>query len=110
MEWRRWPSRVARPCPSGRCSPTRWSTPTSRRSSPCSTSSPATAGYLADPYRPTRSRGMEDNDPGGFAPEIQAEIRAAAVDAVLAWAAGRPPAVPAPTGDALLELIDARRR
>jgi 4-hydroxyacetophenone monooxygenase len=60
---------------------------------------------LADPYRPTRSRGMEDNDPGGFAPEIQAEIRAAAVEAVLAWAAGRPPAVPAPKGDALLELI-----
>ena len=62
--------------------------------------------YLADPYRPTRSRGMEDNDPGGFAPEVQAEIRAAAVDAVLAWASGRPPAVPAPTGDALLELIE----
>ena len=62
--------------------------------------------YLADPYRPTRSRGMEDNDPGGFAPEVQAEIRAAAVDAVLAWAGGRPPAVPAPTGDALLELIE----
>src|SRR6478672_6708456 len=60
---------------------------------------------LADPYRPTRSRGMEDNDPGGFAPEIQAEIRAAAVEAVLAWAAGRPPAVPVPKGDALLELI-----
>jgi 4-hydroxyacetophenone monooxygenase len=62
--------------------------------------------YLADPYRPTRSRGMEDNDPGGFGPEVQAEIRAAAVDAVLAWAGGRPPAVPAPTGDALLELIE----
>jgi 4-hydroxyacetophenone monooxygenase len=62
--------------------------------------------YLADPYRPTRSRGMEDNDPGGFSPELQAEIRAAAVDAVLAWAGGRPPAVPAPTGDALLELIE----
>jgi 4-hydroxyacetophenone monooxygenase len=62
--------------------------------------------YLADPYRPTRSRGMEDNDPGGFPLAIQAEIRAAAVEAVLAWAAGRPPAVPAPTGDALLELID----
>jgi 4-hydroxyacetophenone monooxygenase len=62
--------------------------------------------YLADPYRPTRSRGMEDNDPGGFAPELQAEIRAAAVDAVLAWAGGRPPAVPAPTGAALLELIE----
>ncbi|HEX3256913.1 MAG TPA: NAD(P)/FAD-dependent oxidoreductase [Pseudonocardia sp.] len=62
--------------------------------------------YLADPYRPTRSRGMEDNDPGGFSPELQAEIRAAAVDAVLAWAGGRPPAVPAPTGEALLELIE----
>src|ERR1700750_2917965 len=62
--------------------------------------------FMADPYRPARSRGMEDNDPGGFAPEIQAEIRAAAVDAVLTWAAGRPPAVPAPTGDALLELIE----
>jgi 4-hydroxyacetophenone monooxygenase len=62
--------------------------------------------YLADPYRPTRSRGMEDNDPGGFGPEVQGEIRAAAVDAVLAWAGGRPPAVPAPTGDALLELIE----
>ena len=62
--------------------------------------------YLADPYRPTRSRGMEDNDPGGFAPEVQAEIRAAAVGAVLEWAGGRPPAVPAPTGDALLELIE----
>ena len=62
--------------------------------------------YLADRYRPTRSRGMEDNDPGGFSPELQAEIRAAAVDAVLAWAGGRPPAVPAPTGDALLELVE----
>ena len=62
--------------------------------------------YLADPYRPTRSRGMEDNDPGGFAPKVQAEIRAAAVGAVLEWAGGRPPAVPAPTGDALLELIE----
>ena len=49
---------------------------------------------------------MDDNDSGGFAPDVQAEIRAAAVDAVAAWADGAPPAVPAPTGDALLELID----
>jgi 4-hydroxyacetophenone monooxygenase len=62
--------------------------------------------WLAPPFRPTRSRGMEDNDSGGFAPDVQNEIRAAAVDAVVAWAEGRPPAVPAPTGDALLELID----
>lgn len=60
--------------------------------------------WLADPYRPTRSRGMEDNDGGGFAPDVAAEIRDAAVDAVLAWYGGRPPALPAPTGDALLAL------
>jgi 4-hydroxyacetophenone monooxygenase len=62
--------------------------------------------WLAPPFRPTRSRGMEDNDTGGFPAAVQAEIRDAAVDAVTAWAAGRPPAIPAPTGDALLELID----
>ena len=62
--------------------------------------------WLAPPFRPTRSRGMEDNDSGGFPPDVQAEIRAAAVDAVTAWADGRPPAVPAPTGGALLELVD----
>jgi 4-hydroxyacetophenone monooxygenase len=61
--------------------------------------------WLADPYRPTRSRGMEDNDGGGFDERVRAEIRAAAADAVLAWSAGRPPALPAPTGDALLALM-----
>ncbi|MCX6463539.1 MAG: NAD(P)/FAD-dependent oxidoreductase, partial [Pseudonocardiales bacterium] len=60
--------------------------------------------WLAAPYRPTRSRGMEDNDGGGYSPEVAAEIRAAAVDAVLAWDADRPPALPAPTGDTLLAL------
>jgi 4-hydroxyacetophenone monooxygenase len=62
--------------------------------------------WLADPYRPTRSRGMDDNDPGGFAPEVAAEIRAAVVDAVTRHDAGEPPAVPAPTGEALRELLE----
>ena len=61
--------------------------------------------WLADPYRPTRGRGMDDNDDGGFAEPVRAEIRAAAVDAVLAWSAGRQPAVPAPTGTFLVELM-----
>jgi len=61
--------------------------------------------WLADPYRPTRSRGMEDNDPGGFADPVREEICEAAADAVLAWSAGRAPARPAPTGDDLLELL-----
>lgn len=61
--------------------------------------------WLADPYRPGRSRGMDDNDDGGFPEPVRAEIRAAALVAVLAWSAGRPAAVPAPTGDALVELM-----
>lgn len=61
--------------------------------------------WLADPYRPTRCRGMDDNDDGGFTEPVLAEIRAAAVDAVLAWSAGRQPAVPAPTGASLVELM-----
>ncbi|WP_226355022.1 NAD(P)/FAD-dependent oxidoreductase [Pseudonocardia sp. ICBG601] len=62
--------------------------------------------WLRDPYRPTRSRGMDDNDPGGFAPEVAAEIREAVAEAVAAHDAGRPPAVPAPTGEALRELLE----
>lgn len=62
--------------------------------------------WLRDPYRPTRSRGMDDNDPGGFAPGVAAEIREAVAEAVAAYDAGRPPAVPAPTGEALRELLE----
>ena len=61
--------------------------------------------WLAEPYRPTRSRGMEDNDHGGFDEPVRRRIRAAAVDAVLAWSAGHPAAVPTPTGPALLALL-----
>ena len=61
--------------------------------------------WLADPYRPTRSRGMDENNDGGFPEPVRAEIVAAAVAAVLAWSAGRPPAVPTPTGTELLELM-----
>ncbi|MBP2371084.1 flavin-containing monooxygenase [Pseudonocardia parietis] len=62
--------------------------------------------WLREPYRPTRSRGMDDNDSGGFAPEVAAEIRAAVADAVEQYEAGRPPAVPAPTGERLRELLE----
>jgi len=62
--------------------------------------------WLGARYRPTRSRGMDDNDSGGFPPEVAAEIKQAAVAAVLDWEAGAKPAVPAPTGDVLLELLE----
>ncbi len=61
--------------------------------------------WLDNPYRPTRSRGMDDNDSGGFEPEIAARIRAAALDAITAWADGEPMAIPSPSGEQLVEMI-----
>src|SRR3954447_6776620 len=61
--------------------------------------------WLADPYRPTRSRGMDDNDDGGVAPQGQAGIRAGAGEARaaggepgVAWAGGAPAGAPAAAG------------
>lgn len=39
--------------------------------------------WLHDPYRPTKPRGLDDHDSGGFPPEIQARIRAAALEILL---------------------------
>lgn len=47
--------------------------------------------WLTDRYRPTRSRGMDDNSSGGLDDDVQREICDAVIDAVLEWeAAGRP--------------------
>ena len=62
--------------------------------------------WLAAPYRPQRGRGMDDNASGGLPDDVQAQIRAAAHEAVLAWSHGRPVAVPAPRGEALVELLE----
>jgi 4-hydroxyacetophenone monooxygenase len=39
--------------------------------------------WLSDPYRPSRTRGLDDNDSGGFPEAIQREIRSAAFDVLL---------------------------
>jgi 4-hydroxyacetophenone monooxygenase len=39
--------------------------------------------WLAAPYAPTRTRGMDDNDTGGLPADLQAEVRAAAFRAIL---------------------------
>ena len=49
-----------------------------------------------DPYRPRRARGMGDNDTGRLPEPVQAEIREAALEAILAWRRGRPAAIPEP--------------
>lgn len=61
--------------------------------------------WLQEPYRPTKARGTEEHNDGGLPAEVQREIRVAANDAILAWAAGRPPEVPAPQGAELVALM-----
>jgi 4-hydroxyacetophenone monooxygenase len=63
--------------------------------------------WLQPPYRPTRTRGLSFHDSGGLPSAIQAEIKDAAVDAVLAAASGVPPAVPAPASGVLVEMMSA---
>ncbi len=60
--------------------------------------------WLAAPYAPTAGRGMDDNTSGGLDEEHQEQVRAATLDAVRHWAAGRAPAVPAPSGDRVTQL------
>ncbi len=61
--------------------------------------------WLAAPYAPAPGRGMDDNTSGGLPAQRQSEIRVAALEAVLAWAAGQPVAVPQPRGGALVRLL-----
>jgi len=63
--------------------------------------------WLEDPYRATPGRGLSPHDGGGFPEEIGRELRAATADAVTAWAAGVPPAVPAPSPGLLREMLTA---
>ncbi|OCH79524.1 NAD(P)/FAD-dependent oxidoreductase [Gordonia sp. UCD-TK1] len=52
--------------------------------------------WMADRYRPTRSRGMDDNSSGGLGEDVQQKIRAAVVDALEDWYdRGRPARKPA---------------
>ena len=61
--------------------------------------------WLEDPYRPSRSRGVDDNDTGGLPEELQAEIRRAAGEAILAWKSGAPVALPKVTPDLLIRMM-----
>jgi 4-hydroxyacetophenone monooxygenase len=61
--------------------------------------------WLEVRFRPTRPRGLDDHDDGGLSAETQAVVRRAAARAMLAWADGAPPAVPAPDHGQLIELM-----
>ncbi len=61
--------------------------------------------WLEDPYRPERNRGLDDNPSGGLPEPVQEEIRAAALDAILAWRAGTPVAVERPSDKQLVRML-----
>jgi len=61
--------------------------------------------WLEEPYRPTRPRGMNDNDNGGLPEAVQAQIRAAALKAILEWRAGKPIAIPEPSAELRLKML-----
>ena len=44
--------------------------------------------WTEQPYLPVKGKPLDDNDSGGLSPEIQAEVRAAALDAVVAFREG----------------------
>ncbi|BBY25728.1 flavin-containing monooxygenase [Mycobacterium stomatepiae] len=53
--------------------------------------------WTSPPFRPLRRKPLDDNDSGGFSPEIQAQVRASALEAVIAYYEGRlEPATPSP--------------
>ena len=53
--------------------------------------------WTSPPFRPLRGKPLDDNDSGGLSPELQAEVRTAALEAVIAFYEGRlQPATPSP--------------
>ena len=62
------------------------------------------ARWLRSPYRPTRPRGLDPHDSGGFPESVAEQIRGAALEAVVAWAEGAQVALPEP-GPRLLQRM-----
>ncbi len=61
--------------------------------------------WLAHPYLPTRARGLSDNETGGLPVEVQSEIREAALEALRAWKAGTPVALPNPGPEMIIRMM-----
>ncbi|MGQ2979977.1 MAG: flavin-containing monooxygenase, partial [Polaromonas sp.] len=61
--------------------------------------------WLSERYQCTRIHGLDDNDSGGLPPDVQAEVRQAAREAILAWKSGKPAALHAPETAQLVEMM-----
>ncbi len=62
-------------------------------------------GWLEPRYHPSRGQGLDDNDSGGLPDDIQAEVRAASLTAILDWRGGKPVAIPDPDPDLLVRML-----
>ena len=61
--------------------------------------------WLEAPYNPKRQPGLGDNDGGGLDPRHQREVREAALEAILAWRAGRAVALPEPDEELIVRML-----
>jgi 4-hydroxyacetophenone monooxygenase len=61
--------------------------------------------WLEAPYTPKRQPGLGDNDSGGLDPRHQREVREAALEAILAWRAGRAVALPEPDEELIVRML-----
>lgn len=66
--------------------------------------------WIADPYLPSRPRGVEDNDSGGFSDELQASIRKDAFEIIQAARAGRLKDVEPPSSERLVRMLSISLR
>ena len=60
--------------------------------------------WVNKPFAPKKSR-WDDNDSGGLPPELQAEVRDAALTAIMAWRQGKPIAKAELTADELIRMM-----
>lgn len=60
--------------------------------------------WLQEPFAPSLTKGLTDNQSGGMSAEIQQVVRDEAVEALRAWHEGRPVAVPHPSLELLVRM------
>lgn len=61
--------------------------------------------WIEGKFRPSRTRGLDDNDSGGYPDAVADEIRSAARDALLEWFGGKPLAKPNLSDAELIEMM-----
>jgi 4-hydroxyacetophenone monooxygenase len=61
--------------------------------------------WIEPPFTPARLRGLDDNDTGSLPDVVQSQIRAAALKSLKDWYAGRPPILPNPSDDLLVQMM-----